>query len=106
MANTSFYFNFVDSCNNPLTGSRISLTAYSPPYVTGSMLSFGAPIIEYTDNNGYVEFDSIVSGIYKVVIGNANDNNPVVMKNYPATVFYIQIPDTDSLVNGINYKIS
>ena len=105
MANTSFFFNFVDSCNNPLTGSRTSLTAYSPPYVTGSMLSFGAPIIEYTDSNGYVEFDNIVSGIYKVSIGNSNDNNPAALKNYPSTIFYIQVPDTSSMVNGINYKI-
>jgi hypothetical protein len=97
---TSFYFLFIDSCGNPLTGSKCILRSYAPPYTSGSYLSLGFPITQYTDQTGYVEFDDVISGVYKVTVGNSI-NSP----NYANTIFYIQLPDTGSLVNGQDFII-
>jgi uncharacterized GH25 family protein len=95
----SFFFSFIDSCGNPFAGSKVSITAYAPPYVSGSVLNMGFPIISYTDSNGYVEFDNFTAGVYGVIVGNVNDNIQL-SKNYPGTLFYIQLSNTGSLVNG------
>ncbi len=110
---TSIFFNLIDSESNLLTGSKVTLRPYNPPYFTSgsnAQLTYGGPIINYTDSTGYVEFDNVVQGVYKVSVTNANANNPALngnLQNFAATVFYIQLPDTTgSLINGAAYLIT
>lgn len=97
---TNVFFNFVDSCSTPFSGSKTVLRPYSPPYISGSFLAANVPLISYTNVNGYVEFDNVLQGIYKVSVGNSNDETQG-STNYPNTIFYILLPETSgSLISG------
>jgi len=107
MPTNSIYFNFIDSISDPLSGSKVSLTPYNPPFATTSSLTSNTPIIEYTNGSGYVEFDNLVQGIYKISYSSAGANNPQNYQKYNDTFFYINtIGLTGSLVNGLSCIIT
>jgi len=107
---TNVFFSFCDSLSNPLVGSKVILRPYTPPYYSGSSISYGGPSTDYTDTTGSVYFNSVIPGIYKISFTNAGANNPAtlnVLQNYANTVFYVYLPETSgSLINGANFVIS
>lgn len=107
---SNIYFQFIDSESNLLTGSKVVLRAYTPPYFDGSgSVSYGGPIQEYSDATGRATFLDVVPGVYKCSFSNANANIPSTntLQNFANTIFYANIPDTSgSLVNGIIYIIT
>lgn len=109
---TPIYIPLRDNCNNPLTGSKVSLRAYSPPYtINNSGITSGtqgAPTIMYSDATGSAYFPSVIPGLYKISWSPANANNPSVgYNNFENTIGYFNITDTSgSLTNAWNFYIS
>jgi len=116
MAAANIFFNLIDSQNNPLTGSKVSIRPYSPPYLTGSgnniAGTYGGPCISYTDSvSGSVQFNNIIAGLYKVEYSNVNANNTTTfnpLTNYTNTVFYINVPNSlsGSTVDGFSLIVN
>jgi|ERR1035437_2721288 hypothetical protein len=103
---TPIFFNIIDSDSNPLVGSKVTLRPYSPPYFSGSSITYGGPISGLTDVTGNVYFNNVIPGIYKVSYTNVSIDG-VILNNYAPTVFYINLSDTSGeLVNGADYIVT
>lgn len=99
----AIYFLLTDTLSNPLSGSVVSLTPYSPPYISASFLTYGGPIYTTADQNGSASFNgNIFPGVYKVTFKNSTNPNVIYM-NYPSNIFYINVPPNNitSSLNGL-----
>lgn len=111
---TPVFFNFIDSCSNPLTGSKITLRTYIPPALSGSdansgsiKAAWGGPTTQYTDNTGYVLFNNIVPSVYKVSFTGPNANSQSIYQSYDPEYFYINVLESSgSLVDGFSLIIT
>lgn len=89
-----------------VAGSKVTLTPYEGPYVSGSWVAYTGPVGQYTDAYGNIQFNNVIAGIYKVVVSNKNANTTNFVNNTPDT-FYVNLPDSSgSLVSGVDYIIT
>src|ERR1017187_572500 len=107
---TNIFFQFIDSCSNPLTGSRVLLKPWNGPYISGSCFAYTGPSIQFSDSiTGVATFSSVVAGIYKVSFSNAG---ALLMangtyQNFDNTIIYIGVPETNgSTHNGMDFLLT
>ena len=86
---TSIFFNI------PTANARVSIRPFSAPYTSSSYMTGNGPCYTTSSAIGYVEFDSVVPGIYKIDVVGGSEH------------FYVNIPETSgSLVNAVNLVIT
>lgn len=78
---TTIYIPFLDACNNPLTGRKVTFTCVSPPTISSSYLAVGDTITRTVDTNGTASA-SLIPATYAVGI-NTN----------PQTEFYAVVTE-------------
>jgi|ERR1017187_315063 hypothetical protein len=91
-------FQPIDNCSNHLTGSKITLKPYHPPYITSSYFSFGGPVGGITDLiTGSLILNNVTPGYYKMSVGPSNAMSNI--NNFDNMVKYILVPSGSGIVN-------
>jgi len=99
---TNLYFPLLDSINNPITGSYVTLRLYS---TSGSIANF--PVSTFSNTLGTASFSNVYPSIYKLTYTSGGANNPSTYVAYDDVEVYLNIPDlSGSTVNGFNYITS
>lgn len=109
---TNLYFTF-NELANPLTGSKVALTAFTSPMlylVSGSYVAeAGYTVGQFSDSTGSVYFSGVTPGIWKVAYSNAGANVPATYQNFNNKIFYINVLDNSgsaNYVDGFNFMIN
>ena len=105
MIPNTLQFNLIDSQNNPLTGSLVTLR---PLFSSGSYST--APQQTFADINGTASFYNVLSTIFEYSYTAAGANSAsFVNSNYIAyepTVGYINVPDITGSIIAFDYIIN
>ena len=102
----SIFFQPIDCCSNALTGSKIVLKPFNPPYTNNSNFGSKSPINGVTDLiTGSLLLNNVISGYYKMSVSPSNYNSSNV-NNFNNMLQYIFVPTGSGNYNVTQLFIS